>query len=902
MSVGTLTAQQLRSLVEDTWQRDADAVAVGLHVARPWRLPEAVEFEFGTATVVRADTVFRVRQVLLDAERRGGRVILLTRLQEGELGKDVVGRLARSKLHPINLWVTLCSLFKARDMDRSACDASLAEALLEAAPADGYPPVSTGVLDAGTVWRAACRHVFEMGDREPDLVTLLLWASGPAAQTRYLSVGEELRGGLRERLVATLGDPAGTVLRFLDSRAGTDAVALAAACQIVFGDGREEVLSAAAARMEQYHQNTPVPPAVGRALGRAAADAVADLDRADDHRSAQWHLQRADELLRQFHCEDHAHRSRLTLAGYEQRLARFGRQVQAALAGPTPDEIRRCEELQAEVAAHRRARVGTRGPEQVARTQMAVRLLRWLSAPLPAATSFAELAAAYRGELAFVDWARESVCRGEDVADLTHAYRDLDRAVLARRDEFNRTFAASLADWAATGSTAGGVCGVEGVLGRVVAPVAAAGNRVLLVVLDGMSWAVCHELLADIRHDHWAEATPAESSTPFAPVIATVPSVTAFSRTSLLSGELAEGDAATEKRNFEAHDALRRACDKRHPPVLFHKREVTEGPRGVVGDELSKAILSANHRVVGVVINAVDDRLSGAQQVRDAWTVGRIGPLGAVLKLARDSGRVVILASDHGHVWHRAEARPHAGVGRWRTADGDVRDGELVIAGDRVRDGGGGRSVVVPWTETVYYGKPQNGYHGGVTPQEMVCPLVILTDRTSSYDGLSECHTPEPGWWSPAPAAATAAAEEPPVAVRVPRKPTGLFDEYADEEPTPGHTPAAPPAPTPPTDGTWLDRLFASAGYKGQKEAVRRHAPEDGLVRRCLEALAAAGGIMTPAAFSHAASVPPARLDGLVALVQRLLNVDGYDVLTFSRPENRIELNVVKLKRQFDLG
>ena len=32
------------------------------------------------------------------------------------------------------------------------------------------------------------------------------------------------------------------------------------------------------------------------------------------------------------------------------------------------------------------------------------------------------------------------------------------------------------------------------------------------------------------------------------------------------------------------------------------------------------------------------------------------------------------------------------------------------------------------------------------------------------------------------------------------------------------------------------------------------------------------------------------------------VNVDGYEILTFSRTENRIELNVVKLKRQFDLG
>ena len=32
-----------------------------------------------------------------------------------------------------------------------------------------------------------------------------------------------------------------------------------------------------------------------------------------------------------------------------------------------------------------------------------------------------------------------------------------------------------------------------------------------------------------------------------------------------------------------------------------------------------------------------------------------------------------------------------------------------------------------------------------------------------------------------------------------------------------------------------------------------------------------------------------------------MLNVDGYEILTFSRNENRIELNVAKLKRQFDL-
>jgi len=44
MSVGTLTPQQLRSLVEDKWQRDDTALAVGLHVASGLNFPAEVEF------------------------------------------------------------------------------------------------------------------------------------------------------------------------------------------------------------------------------------------------------------------------------------------------------------------------------------------------------------------------------------------------------------------------------------------------------------------------------------------------------------------------------------------------------------------------------------------------------------------------------------------------------------------------------------------------------------------------------------------------------------------------------------------------------------------------------------------------------------------------------------------
>ena len=156
----------------------------------------------------------------------------------------------------------------------------------------------------------------------------------------------------------------------------------------------------------------------------------------------------------------------------------------------------------------------------------------------------------------------------------------------------------------------------------------------LLIVLDGMSWAVCHELLDDIRREHWFEATLNESSLPPLPVIATVPSVTHFSRATLLSGKLTNGDQGVEKRNFEDHPALKACCDRKNLPVLFHKKEATEGMRGVVGDDLSKAIVSEKNRVVGVVINAIDDFLSKGEQMPMLWSISRISPLGSLLKLA----------------------------------------------------------------------------------------------------------------------------------------------------------------------------------------------------------------------------------------------------------------------------
>ena len=897
MTVGVLNSQQLKSICEDLWQEDADASAFGLHVSSTIKGPPEVEFDFGIAHVLRADNVFQIREALLEAEEKKDRIILLTKLQQGDLGHDVVARLARSRLFPFNHVASLCSLFKAKELDRSICDPGIAHALLEYSPRDGYPPVSAGVLDAGTVWSAVCRHVFEMGDREPDLVTLLLWATTDNGPKRYIEATDELRGSLSNRLHSRLGDAADAILRIVDSEAGKDALALAATCQVVFGSGDDDILDAAAARLEQYHRNKPLSKAIGRMLGNLANDAIADLDRRDDPRIAQSHLERSDELLKQFRCEEHSHRNQLSRSGYEQRLIRFGQQIKAAIADPSETAIVECERHQEQIADHR---VGKqrRYADQVSRTEMAVRLIRWLGQPLPETTSFGEQSSVYVKELAFADWARESICRGDDIPELSDAYIALDAEVSKRQRDFAEKFAKGLADWSSVGSTDIGVIGGEHVLEEVVAKVVTQKNRVLMIVLDGMSWAVCHELLEDIRQDHWFESTFDEESAIPSPVIATVPSETRYSRTSLLSGELTEGDASTEQWNFKQNPALVECSDRRKPPVLFHKKDITEGSRGAISEGVSKALLDVKQNVVGVVINAIDDRLANAQQIRDNWTISRINPLGALLRLARDSGRVVILASDHGHVWHRADAKfePATEGSRWRHNEGDCGEGELVISGRRVIPAD---SIIVPWSDTIHHKRKQHGYHGGATPQEMVCPLVLLTDRSSAYSGLNECAYPKPEWWSPAPVASPAETE-PIVQVTVPSGPRTLFDQLPPEE---DKTKAStePTIDVPVSGGDWIDRLLASQAYKDQRAKIRRHPLDDTTVRASLDALSSNGGIMTPVAFANVSNVPAARLDGMISKLQRMLNVDGYEILTLDRNENRVEVNIAKLKRQFDL-
>ena len=68
-----------------------------------------------------------------------------------------------------------------------------------------------------------------------------------------------------------------------------------------------------------------------------------------------------------------------------------------------------------------------------------------------------------------------------------------------------------------------------------------------------------------------------------------------------------------------------------------------------------------------------------------------------------------------------------------------------------------------------------------------------------------------------------------------------------------------------------------------------------------LAALSEQGGKMTLAALARKMQLPPFRLPGLLAAVQRVLNVEGYPILSKDEASDTVELNSGLLRRQFDL-
>ena len=842
--------------------------------------------------------------------------VLVTDLDDHDIGDDILVRLKPRKLIPLDSWQIVKALFQVRAVDpRVTRYGWMADTLMDLIPPNGYPPVATGFLDAETVWGIVLDHYLGLSGYSLDLLAVLKWSIDPTNVERFCSAPQVIQEATSEWLVATAGPTVATVLncaaRASKSNGLAEALPLGLAAGGVFSKAAKGKLDRAIGNFEGKYFEGHAPEYSIIERWSAAATEVVRLQ-LNDVRVKQSLLQRADEILREVGAETFAYLSDTSPIGFDLRLADFGKQLSKSIAGSKFD-FETLIEARNSISQHDRH---SRERRRLERVDMAMRLVRCLgeSQSRDEEKSLADAACRHLSEGGYIDWARLTLRSGDPVRELSEAYAKLFDKVTTAREVDSQRFAELLRDWVAVKSTDETLVPVEQVLERMVAPIAAT-KPVLVVVIDGMSVAVFRELMADVLGHDWVLL--AEEGVGLRPALATVPSVTEVSRTSLLTGKLAQGHAPNEKVGFAEHPALLKTCRSGFPPVLFHKASLQETDDSSLAADIRKEIGSAHRKIVGVVVNAVDDHLLKGEQIDTRWSRDEIKVLPVLLHEAKMAGRTVILLSDHGHILDcNAKGKQYEGGERWRFDETNVSEGELKVSGVRVVIPET-QKLIAPWTEKLRYGIKKNGYHGGVSPQEMVIPIAVLNSSNAFPAGWSEAPVDTPLWWDIATSPTNAEhetvlklkpAEPKPV-------PSGMLFNVDEEESDQSSVVSdqseksgqrsiiSVQADSEKANAVWIKALLRSAVYDEQKRlggrAVR---PEfEAVLTQLLQAIDGRGGKITATALARAINTPTSRLPGLLAIAQRVLNVDGYEVLSRDFASDTVQLDRALLLKQFDL-
>ena len=761
MTATAPTFSQIKAQVAAIRKKLPEARVIGIRAPGRWTGERMKQDGEETYVIEQCDSPLALRIALREEGGPTTTKVLITSLDDKQLSDDILVRIAKRQLFPIDSWQIVKSLFQAYSVDpRLTRHSWIADYLMQFIPEAGYPTVSAGFLDAETVWPILRGRVIGLANDRPDLLAILRWSTDAASVARFRAASAEFREAAVHWLSETAGGAATAVFRCIEANEKADALPIGLAAGVVYSPKAKGKLEKAAGKMEERFLGRSAPDETTIERWSAVAAEVIRLQITDPRLKGSL-LQRADEILQAVGAEGLAYLSSTSPLGFGQRLARFGKDLACTLDGKGGASLEDLMGARVEIGDHELA---VRERRRLERVDMAIRLVRWLGElekqPQVRPRSLVEAADDQLAEGGFVDWARLTLRTGDPVRELSEAYGKLFGRVTELREARSRQFAELLRASTESNPAQEGLVPVERLLEEVVSSLAAQ-SPILLIVLDGMSVAVCRELLSDLLGQDWIPLNRGGRESLLSAGLATIPSVTEVSRTSLLCGQLRQGASADERTGFAEHPALRAQPKSGYPPILFHKSALRDEADAVLAAEVREEIASPNRRIVAVVINAVDDQLLKGEQLDTRWSRGAIPVLPALLHEAKQSRRLVVITSDHGHVLDcRSVSRPGEGGERWRAAVDAPGEGEHRLRGTRVVIPES-KTVIVPWSEKIRYGIKKNGYHGGASPQEMVTPIAVLDPTDAFPQGWIDMPVDVPTWWEEPARAPEVAAKAP---------------------------------------------------------------------------------------------------------------------------------------------
>lgn len=881
----TVTPAVARALIDQARAGHHGRGVLGLRARPAATRPATFTHRDQPVRIVPAASALAVREAIRQADPDGWLVVVTDR-SDDDLGPGLIAQFVWQRLRHPDPWQAVRQRFGAHGIDAKLLSTprarEVAAGLLELAPADGWPPAPAGVLTREHALACVARGELGLPEGPVDLIAVLQWSTGRGlagtiARLRARA-GEATVDAVLGWVADAAGEAAPLVAALLRSGTPTDLVPLGVVLDCLLRSPARTDAEIALARLE--HRWGSVDRGALKAAARLSTVVVTGLlgGRSTVEEARQL-LARADELLAEAQALPLAGASRLLRTGLSARL----RTLAEALRPASDADPVALEAAWAQVADHELSADDPR----VTAARAGVRLVRWLRTPDDqTAGTLAGLATRQLAVDAWVDSAVNDADSGVDDPVVAAALERVLGDVQQRRDAHDLAFAAALAR-EGCGAAADGLTGLERVLPEVVLPLAR-DYPTLLLVLDGLSTGVATELLARATLDHALVECLLPGASARTPALAVLPTVTQVSRASLLSGRLATGQQEFEGKAFAE-------CVRAHglgETFLDHKKGLDTSRQGFeLADGVRLAIADTErYRLVGCVLNTIDDALDRADPGGTEWRTDTVKHLAPLLRAAEAAGRLIVLTSDHGHVIERRRGTQRSGGlgGRFRATSGPVEADEVLVNGPRVLTAD--HRAILAVNERLRYGPLKAGYHGGAAPAEAVVPLVLLAPANLKHT-LAAAPLPEPPWWDDTPVAGeppTAGASTVPRAAAPDAKPEAPQPDLFTE-----------PAPASTTDGVGA-ALLASATYRSQKTLVGRLGVTDAAIGTLVDALASAPDRRLAAGrVAVALGVPANRVGLVMSQVAKLLNVEGYPVVSTDPATQAVTLDTALLAEQY---